>query len=158
MVPVPAAVGPHHSRAARFVRVSLPKLCHWSSRVTPFATRVRFHARNCLRPRRTVMEGSGIALPLPSLRVTEGFYLSRAAALGVPSDEKGLRDGQQSGRLAARSEQKAKIERRKEESMPQSLAVRPSPAGLDRKSTRLNSSHSQISYAVFCLKKKKRSL
>src|SRR2546430_10089893 len=29
------------------------------------------------------------------------------------------------------------------------LAVR------DRKSTRLNSSHSQISYAVFCLKKKK---
>src|SRR5206468_9566099 len=34
----------------------------------------------------------------------------------------------------------------------------PSPtraAGLDRKSTRLNSSHDQISYAVFCLKKKK---
>src|SRR2546430_3380814 len=28
--------------------------------------------------------------------------------------------------------------------------------GLDRKSTRLNSSHSQISYAVFCLKKKTR--
>src|SRR5205085_8187691 len=27
----------------------------------------------------------------------------------------------------------------------------------DRKSTRLNSSHSQISYAVFCLKKKKSS-
>src|SRR5438270_2196829 len=26
--------------------------------------------------------------------------------------------------------------------------------GIDRKSTRLNSSHSQISYAVFCLKKK----
>src|SRR2546430_10044326 len=33
------------------------------------------------------------------------------------------------------------------------------PAGAgaaDRKSTRLNSSHSQISYAVFCLKKKKK--
>src|SRR2546427_6820190 len=28
----------------------------------------------------------------------------------------------------------------------------------DRKSTRLNSSHSQISYAVFCLKKKKISI
>src|SRR5688572_31635400 len=28
----------------------------------------------------------------------------------------------------------------------------------DRKSTRLNSSHSQISYAVFCLKKKKKEL
>src|SRR5205085_9663588 len=30
--------------------------------------------------------------------------------------------------------------------------------GADRKSTRLNSSHSQISYAVFCLKKKRRCL
>src|SRR2546429_1827100 len=29
---------------------------------------------------------------------------------------------------------------------------------VDRKSTRLNSSHGYISYAVFCLKKKKRSL
>src|SRR5206468_12896186 len=28
-------------------------------------------------------------------------------------------------------------------------------SGTDRKSTRLNSSHDQISYAVFCLKKKK---
>src|SRR2546427_8955379 len=39
--------------------------------------------------------------------------------------------------------------------------VHATPGGLhaaadaDRKSTRLNSSHSQISYAVFCLKKKK---
>src|SRR5207302_5333437 len=32
---------------------------------------------------------------------------------------------------------------------------RPCPA-LDRKSTRLNSSHVKISYAVFCLKKKKK--
>src|SRR2546430_5567096 len=30
------------------------------------------------------------------------------------------------------------------------------PVIVDRKSTRLNSSHSQISYAVFCLKKKKK--
>src|SRR2546427_4975021 len=29
---------------------------------------------------------------------------------------------------------------------------------VDRKSTRLNSSHSQISYAVFCLKKKKKKV
>src|SRR3712207_7864312 len=29
------------------------------------------------------------------------------------------------------------------------------PGGKDRKSTRLNSSHANISYAVFCLKKKK---
>src|SRR5688572_30896580 len=31
------------------------------------------------------------------------------------------------------------------------------PRWADRKSTRLNSSHSQISYAVFCLKKKKKT-
>src|SRR2546430_7300946 len=36
--------------------------------------------------------------------------------------------------------------------LPATLARRHGP---DRKSTRLNSSHSQISYAVFCLKKKK---
>src|SRR3712207_8627372 len=32
---------------------------------------------------------------------------------------------------------------------------RPDALGVDRKSTRLNSSHANISYAVFCLKKKK---
>src|ERR1022692_929142 len=35
------------------------------------------------------------------------------------------------------------------------FASRPPPAHPDRKSTRLNSSHLVISYAVFCLKKKK---
>src|SRR2546430_4253444 len=40
---------------------------------------------------------------------------------------------------------------------PAPCCSRPAPqiAATDRKSTRLNSSHSQISYAVFCLKKKK---
>src|SRR5438874_4334952 len=32
------------------------------------------------------------------------------------------------------------------------------PSLLDRKSTRLNSSHVEISYAVFCLKKKKKNI
>src|SRR5688572_32052730 len=36
-----------------------------------------------------------------------------------------------------------------------SMLVSDDHANVDRKSTRLNSSHSQISYAVFCLKKKK---
>src|SRR5256885_8328940 len=36
------------------------------------------------------------------------------------------------------------------------LGARGKPRGSDRKSTRLNSSHLVISYAVFCLKKKKR--
>src|SRR5207247_3571176 len=35
-------------------------------------------------------------------------------------------------------------------------ATRRRPSRLDRKSTRLNSSHEWISYAVFCLKKKKK--
>src|SRR3712207_8152814 len=35
------------------------------------------------------------------------------------------------------------------------LLERAEPVGRDRKSTRLNSSHANISYAVFCLKKKK---
>src|SRR2546430_12604756 len=41
-----------------------------------------------------------------------------------------------------------------------SKKLRPLPivAHQDRKSTRLNSSHSQISYAVFCLKKKKKDI
>src|SRR5688572_32576106 len=44
-------------------------------------------------------------------------------------------------------------------SAPQAVQ-RSDPAGekRDRKSTRLNSSHSQISYAVFCLKKKKKTI
>src|SRR2546421_1032357 len=37
------------------------------------------------------------------------------------------------------------------------VVARPLWGKRDRKSTRLNSSHDQISYAVFCLKKKKRS-
>src|SRR3712207_8898343 len=41
---------------------------------------------------------------------------------------------------------------------PQSLRRRHVACpGLDRKSTRLNSSHANISYAVFCLKKKKKN-
>src|SRR2546430_6080688 len=53
---------------------------------------------------------------------------------------------------------------RKKETGPRRLRLTPdresqSAADLlrDRKSTRLNSSHSQISYAVFCLKKKKKN-
>src|SRR5438270_10561964 len=41
--------------------------------------------------------------------------------------------------------------------LPELRLLRASPLAEDRKSTRLNSSHSQISYAVFCLKKKKKT-
>src|SRR5205085_3414223 len=39
--------------------------------------------------------------------------------------------------------------------IPSSCCLVRTKGRVDRKSTRLNSSHSQISYAVFCLKKKK---
>src|SRR5258708_24568054 len=39
----------------------------------------------------------------------------------------------------------------------QAAARRPPSSGRDRKSTRLNSSHQIISYAVFCLKKKNKN-
>src|SRR2546430_3550264 len=39
---------------------------------------------------------------------------------------------------------------------PNQAAAAAATSSRDRKSTRLNSSHSQISYAVFCLKKKKK--
>src|SRR3712207_7985856 len=45
--------------------------------------------------------------------------------------------------------------------LPRAVAERrrrePFPVAVDRKSTRLNSSHANISYAVFCLKKKKKN-
>src|SRR2546427_4968770 len=49
--------------------------------------------------------------------------------------------------LAANEAQRRHVERARQEPQYDVTA-------LDRKSTRLNSSHSQISYAVFCLKKK----
>src|SRR5687768_18010583 len=44
------------------------------------------------------------------------------------------------------------------EQYPDSMFVEDPALVLDRKSTRLNSSHGYISYAVFCLKKKKKNL
>src|SRR3712207_7764170 len=41
--------------------------------------------------------------------------------------------------------------------LPHQLAPEEGIQGSDRKSTRLNSSHANISYAVFCLKKKKKN-
>src|SRR5690349_23457493 len=53
------------------------------------------------------------------------------------------------GRRSAEREARARAHRRR------ALARGGRGAGRDRKSTRLNSSHVEISYAVFCLKKKK---
>src|SRR2546430_12510560 len=75
---------------------------------------------------------------------TEIYTLSLHDALPIcRQPREGLADACRSGRRNARIDSH------------RSVPAAPDP---DRKSTRLNSSHSQISYAVFCLKKKKISL
>src|SRR2546421_1710788 len=64
--------------------------------------------------------------------------------------------------IHVKSATRAKTHAQGEESappLPSSLAVASANDKTlrDRKSTRLNSSHDQISYAVFCLKKKKKN-
>src|SRR3712207_7310305 len=73
-----------------------------------------------------------------------------------------------SGREAAAAGAEEAVDRheeRREQERPDQEAHRPrrkdlperhEAVGADRKSTRLNSSHANISYAVFCLKKKKK--
>src|SRR2546430_16019874 len=55
-----------------------------------------------------------------------------------------------------RREHGVSADRDREPALPPDAHDRPPRHLGDRKSTRLNSSHSQISYAVFCLKKKKK--
>src|SRR3712207_6855879 len=60
----------------------------------------------------------------------------------------------QSGRAAGPSAADRDRDRRGEHGLPLLLGSTASHWRGDRKSTRLNSSHANISYAVFCLKKK----
>src|SRR2546427_3533864 len=55
-----------------------------------------------------------------------------------------------------RSHREAPADPRHRQRRPLRTGDTPDRRAQDRKSTRLNSSHSQISYAVFCLKKKKK--
>src|SRR2546430_9913169 len=75
-----------------------------------------------------------------------------------------LQDGMKTRPAEMRGYRRTELQRRPQKRFREGLSVRRivprSPRGIvkqqrDRKSTRLNSSHSQISYAVFCLKKKK---
>src|SRR2546427_5083374 len=78
---------------------------------------------------------------------TEIYTLSLHDALPIYGADRGGEREHPGERLARRAEQLAA------EVAGELAGDRPGAA--DRKSTRLNSSHSQISYAVFCLKKKK---
>src|SRR2546430_8528793 len=75
---------------------------------------------------------------------TEIYTLSLHDALPICRPVRGRGGGQGRG-TESRRDRAAQFRQR-----PDRL-----PPAADRKSTRLNSSHSQISYAVFCLKKKK---
>src|SRR2546428_798931 len=66
----------------------------------------------------------------------------------------GGHDGRGGGRAAPRRRAEARGSRCRRHPGPQIHGG--ARCGADRKSTRLNSSHDQISYAVFCLKKKKK--
>src|SRR5689334_24684090 len=92
---------------------------------------------------------------------TEIYTLSLHDALPI-SRPRVVRDGGGGGDRCAVRSRGAQGRRR---GLPQLPGVRPLSRGrdhavhrrVDRKSTRLNSSHSSISYAVFCLKKKNKS-
>src|SRR3712207_7214006 len=73
---------------------------------------------------------------------TEIYTLSLHDALPILGRDAGAAPDAPDGQLAAADDRHARPHRRA-----------PDPRLRDRKSTRLNSSHANISYAVFCLKK-----
>src|SRR3712207_6847434 len=88
-----------------------------------------------------------------TLSLPDALPISRHREPRTVQDRDQVVDGHQMDRVGAghdgalgRGERRSLFEREGEP-----------PAGPDRKSTRLNSSHANISYAVFCLKKKKKN-
>src|SRR3712207_8872163 len=71
-----------------------------------------------------------------------------------------LPDSGGAGRHRGGLGQRVRVRKLEDDGLPTLFSVypegvgNPAPGLLDRKSTRLNSSHANISYAVFCLKKK----
>src|SRR2546427_7921262 len=108
-------------------------------------------------------------MPYSLLRVRRVLLQSRWRRLNRPIRNSAL--ALRSGRLpavparsAAGKPQLSPVEmpevqhepRKRHGSLIRRLTTYRAESTVDRKSTRLNSSHSQISYAVFCLKKKKK--
>src|SRR3712207_7836785 len=86
-------------------------------------------------PRSTLFPYTTLFRSGADLAVTQGHPAGPVATVRQrpPGGRAGLRPGDQAGAVRR---------------------LRPGGGGQDRKSTRLNSSHANISYAVFCLKKK----
>src|SRR5258708_8936350 len=84
---------------------------------------------------------------------TEIYTLSLHDALPISADPVHACDGERAAHAAS---DRAAVDQQVLHSRPQAGKIRSGVRStLDRKSTRLNSSHQIISYAVFCLKKKK---
>src|SRR6266481_6629485 len=97
--------------------------------------------QHCLQPWRPLAQAH--RFPLAGALVLAGAEAS-------PSDE--VPGGREPAHVATDLRQDR---RRRQRAHPRYGAQKPDQVAKDRKSTRLNSSHSSISYAVFCLKKKK---
>src|SRR3712207_8863709 len=84
----------------------------------------------------------------------QGMDVARSTQLRARSREAGVEFVVAKNTLTRRAADEAGVENLSEYLVgPTALAFSEDP--VDRKSTRLNSSHANISYAVFCLKKKK---
>src|SRR3989475_5370783 len=132
---------------ARHGKRALPLLVHVLGRVEPGALLgLEPHVGPCLMR---------VACQQQSVRDPEAAIMRRE---GVRTAVQRLRRhvGHSSVRIAQRSGKAGLFSVVSRYSAPADPPVPGFVPMVDRKSTRLNSSHSQISYAVFCLKKKKR--
>src|SRR3712207_8298770 len=99
---------------------------------------IRRPPRSTLFPYTTLFRSLSVSLPEPRLPRWSDRR-SQLLRVRLPTEDQALRTGQGGRVLRSRGVL-----------LPGSVL----PARRDRKSTRLNSSHANISYAVFCLKKK----
>src|SRR2546427_6965063 len=108
---------------------------------------IRRPPRSTLFPYTTLFRSPGLADLLQRPLAPRGDALSLAVPVPADGPERRLPHG---GPV-----QPVRVLRDHARGLLRPVAARLGPgAHPDRKSTRLNSSHSQISYAVFCLKKK----
>src|SRR3989449_5850515 len=143
MAPVPAANGPGRdrradhgrpSRTARVARTARGRLQRAARRpAVPAVSAPRLRAR-----------GLAVAVPRRLVAPLAGALAGRRDRGGTSRDRRPL----------LRCDERADRVRRTGDWLAGGAALR---VQTDRKSTRLNSSHGYISYAVFCLKKKKKS-
>src|SRR5438477_5051544 len=125
-------------------------------------THERIVAAAARATRRTGYDGTGVAEIMKEVGLTHGgFYAhfaSREAMLAEAADRAGAESVATLTRVAAAAPPqealpamiRAYLSKEHVDGVETGCPV----AALDRKSTRLNSSHMSISYAVFCLKKK----